>query len=160
MTTPEALDLKIYELTLRETGEKSYQAATNAEDACKQAGWLIGDCFVLIAEQRHGHPHKHESETLVKIPCGVCSFQFAECQKTADKECPVRPNAPELNEWLKQAAEAHLCLYTGQALDKADYQKQQKWLKIEDAIKELALKPFSPSNNSSLPTCNPPLSTP
>ncbi|GAI43779.1 unnamed protein product, partial [marine sediment metagenome] len=47
MTTPEAQDLKIYELTNKTTGHKHFSVSTNPQDACKQAGWLIDDCFIV-----------------------------------------------------------------------------------------------------------------
>ncbi|GAJ00789.1 unnamed protein product, partial [marine sediment metagenome] len=54
------------------------------------------------------------------------------------EECPTRPSAPELQNWLKQAAEAHLCGYVGEALTKNDYHLGQKWCPMERAIEELA----------------------
>ena len=129
--------LKIYEVTNKLTGDKGYQAATNREDACKQAGWLIGDCYINAPKPKYQSVPDHEPLVLVKLPCQVCPFQYAECKKPADNDCPVRPNAPELNEWLAQAAEAHLCQYYGQELQKTDYHLNQKWLPMEQAIREL-----------------------
>ena len=137
MSNNEGQELKIYELTNKTNGEKSYQAATTAEDACKQAGWMIGDCFVNTQTWTHHHTAKAGSQLLYKIPCQVCPFQYAECLRPADNECPARPNAPELNEWLKQAAEAHLCDYYGQELSEKDYQLTQKWIPLAQAIAEL-----------------------
>jgi len=137
MSTNAPTDLKIYQLTNRNTGEKSHQAATTAEDACKQAGWLIGDCFVREVKPQRKAKKDNHSALMVKIPCQVCPFQFAECRKPADKNCPTRPLAPELKEWLKQAAQAHLCEYYGQELSKNDYYLSQKWLPIDKAIEEL-----------------------
>ncbi len=134
-------DLKIYEITNRDTGIRRFEAATNAEDACKQAGWLIGNCYVNEQKPRMKPVPDHNPLALVKILCQVCPYQYAECRKPASEECPVRPNTPELGEWLKQATQAHLCDYVGQNLAKKDYQLGQKWLTIEAAIKELALKP-------------------
>ncbi|KKN21797.1 hypothetical protein LCGC14_0921770 [marine sediment metagenome] len=133
-------ELSIYEVTHRETGKKSYQAATTAEDACKLAGWLIGDCFVNPQKPKYKHHDKGESELLVKIPCLTCPFQYAECRKPGTEECPTRPKAPELQEWLKQATESHLCPYVGEALKKTDYNLGQKWLPMEEAVKELSPK--------------------
>jgi len=130
-------ELKIYEIINQTTGEKSFQPATNAEDACKQAGWLIGDCFVRAEKPRIKPVPDHDSLVLVHIPCETCPFQYAECRKPATEDCPTRPSAPELQNWLKQAAEAHLCNYYGQELSKTDYQLGQKWLPMEQAIKEL-----------------------
>jgi len=148
MNTPVAEDCKIYELTLRTTGEKSYQAATTAEDACKQAGWLIGDCYVNPQKPRRKHIPDQDASLLVKIPCQTCPFQYTECTKPANQGCPTRPSSPDIYEWLKQAAESHLCDYVGKDLTKKDYNLGQKWVKLEDAIKELTPQPFSPPNNS------------
>lgn len=133
-------ELAIYEITNRTTGEKSYQAAKTAEDACKLAGWLIGDCFVNPQKPRRQPGQTTDNRLLVKINCLTCPFQYAECRKPIDEECPTRPAAPELQDWLKQAAEAHLCDYTGQTLTKKDYNLAQKWCNVKDAIKELAPK--------------------
>lgn len=131
-------NLRIYEVSNRITGEKSYQAAKTTEDACKQTGWHIGDCFVNTQKPRHHHKDKGESELLVKIPCLTCPFQYAVCRKPATEECPTRPSAPELQNWIKQATEAHLCGYVGAELSKTDYHLGQKWLPMEQAIKELS----------------------
>ena len=133
-------ELKIYEVNNRTTGERSYRAATNAEDACKQAGWLIGDCFVNTQKPSVHFNPKGESQTLVKIPCQTCPFQWAECKKPADQDCPTRPSAPELQNWLKQAAESHLCGHIGEALTNTDYHLGEKWVPMEQAIEELALR--------------------
>ena len=135
------IGLKIYKVTNRTTGEKSYQPATNAEDACKQAGWIIGDCYVNPQKPRYKPVPDHEGLTLVKVPCQICPYQYGECKKPTTEECPTQPTAPELQEWLKQAAQAHLCPYQGQDLNKKDYKLSQKWVTIEQAIKELAPKP-------------------
>ena len=130
-------ELKIYELTNKNNGEKSYQAATTAEDACKQAGWLIDDCYVNPQNWQYHHNSKAGSQLRYKIPCQVCPFQYAECLRPADNECLVRPNAPELKQWLAQASEAHLCDYAGQELSEKDYHLNQKWIPLEQAIEEL-----------------------
>ncbi len=153
MSTPEAKDYKIYEVTLRATGEKSYQAATNAEDACKQAGWLTGDCFIVEQKPRRKPVPDQETILLVKVPCQTCPFQYAECKKPPDQDCITRPEAPELQDWLKQATEAHLCPFIGKGLRKKDYFLGQKWVRMEEAILELSRKTFSPTNNSPHSTC-------
>jgi len=141
MSDTEAQELKIYEITNRTTGEKSYQPATNAEDACKQAGWLIGDCYANPQKPTRKPGEGTHSASLVKMPCQVCPFQYAECKKPAEAECNCQPNAPELQEWLKQIAQAHLCEYAGEELTKKDYNLGQKWLPMADAIKELTPEP-------------------
>ncbi|MBA7486478.1 hypothetical protein ES707_22037 [subsurface metagenome] len=137
MSETNTQELKIYQITNRTTGEKQYSVSDNAQDACKLIGWLIGDCFIVeVKPQRKARGDDH-SALMVKIPCQVCPFQYAECRRPADKECSVRPNAPELNEWMKQAAEAHLCDYYGQELSNTDYHLGQKWVPMEKAIEEL-----------------------
>lgn len=131
-------DIKIYEVINRDTGEKSYQPATNAEDACKQAGWLIGDCFVREQKPRHKPVPDHEPLVLVKIPCKVCPYQWAECKKPPAEKCPCQREMPDLNEWLKEITKAHLCEFVGKELAKTDYRQGQKWLTIAQAIQELS----------------------
>jgi len=131
-------ELKIYEVHNRNTGQKHYSVATNAEDACKLIGLQTGDCFVSeVKPQRKARGDNH-SALMVKIPCLVCPFQYADCRKPFTEQCPVQPNAPELKDWLKQAAKAHLCQYYGQELSNNDYHLGQKWLPLEQAIEELS----------------------
>ncbi|MBA7570441.1 hypothetical protein ES708_12191 [subsurface metagenome] len=140
MSSPQDAELQIYEVTNKLTGEKRYQPATNAEDACKQTGWLIADCFAIEAKPQRKPRRDDHSAMLIKIPCETCPFQYGECKKLPEADCPVRPAIPELQEWLKRTAEAHLCPYVGKELTKKDYQLKQKWVTIEEAIDELAPK--------------------
>jgi len=133
-------ELKIYEVTLRETGEKHYAVSDNAQDACKQAGWQIGDCYVNIQKARHRQGKNQKPETLVKVTCQVCPWQYAECRKPEDEECPVERDAPELEAWLKRITRAHLCKYVGEPMPPAQYFKQEKWIPLGEAIKELTAK--------------------
>jgi len=137
MTQNKDQELKIYELTNKTTAHRHLSVSDNAQDACKQAGWLIGDCFVkelhpLVKPTESGH-----SKPMVRIPCQVCPYQYGECTKPAEAECPVRNNAPNLNEWLIQVAAAHLCEYTGEQLTQNDYIQQRKWASYKQMIKEL-----------------------
>lgn len=134
-------ELKIYVVTHKLTGEKRYEPATNAEDACKQTGWLIADCFAVEDKPQRKPRRDDHSAMLIKIPCETCPYQYGECRKPADTGCPVRPDTPELKRWLKQAAQAHLCQYVGEKLAKKDYQLKQKWVTLEEAISELTPKP-------------------
>ena len=144
MTNTNEQELQIYEVTNRTTGNTSYQPATNAEDACKQAGWLIGDCYVSIHKPRYKPIPDHEGLNLVKLPCLTCPYQYAECQKPPALDCPVRPQAPDIQEWLKQATKTRLCPFVGETLTKKDHNLGQKWIPIEQAIKELTPDPTSP----------------
>jgi hypothetical protein len=134
-------ELKIYEITNRTTGKKHYSVSDNAQDACKQAGWSIGDCFVHEQKPRRKPVPDHEPLLLVKIPCRVCSYQYAQCANPPGEQCPCRPDTPDLNEWLKQVAKAHLCPHVGKKLAKVDYDLGQKWETIEQAIKDLSPQP-------------------
>ena len=129
--------LKIYEVTNRATGDKSYQPATNAEDACRQAGWQIGDCFVNEQRPRRKPFLHHDPLALVKIPCHTCPFQYAECRKPSAEECLVQHDAPDVTEWFKQVCQARLCPHVGCVLTKKDYNLSQKWLPEAQAIEEL-----------------------
>lgn len=140
MSDNETTELKIYEITDRATGKKAFKAATTAYDACKQAGWLIGNCYVIEQKARYKPVPDREPLVLARVPCLTCPFQYAECKKPETEYCPTRPHAPELQEWLKQASESHLCPHVGAILTKKDYQFQQKWLPITEALEELAPK--------------------
>ncbi|MBA7656318.1 hypothetical protein ES703_64242 [subsurface metagenome] len=138
MSTNGYQELKTYELTNKNTGQKRYAVGVNQQDCCRQIGWLIGDCFIVEHKPIRKAGKDEHSALLVKIPCQVCPFQYAECRKPAEAECPVRPNAPEFKEWLGQALEAHRCDYYGQELSHTDYRLSQRWLPMEQAIVELA----------------------
>ena len=137
MNNSKPQDLKIYEVINRATGIRHFSASYNAEDACKQAGWSIGDCYVIEQMPRWKPVPGHDSILLVKVPCLTCPFQYGECKKPETEECPTRPSSPELQNWLKQAAEARLCPYVGASLRKNDYNLGQKWVSMLEAIKEL-----------------------
>ncbi len=130
-------ELKIYEISNRDTGEKHFAASYSAEEACKQAGWLIGDCFIREEKPKRKARGDNHSALLVKVPCQVCPFQYGECKKPDTEACPTRNEAPDLLEWSKQAALAHLCPFIGEVLTKKDYQNHQKWLPMVQAIEEL-----------------------
>jgi len=134
-------ELKIYVIVNRNTGEVVRQAASNAEDACQRAGWLIGDCFVREQQPRYKPVPDHEPLVLVKLPCQTCPYQWAECLKPPEQDCPCRREMPVLNEWLKEISKAHLCEFVGKELAKTDYRLGQKWVTIAQAIKELSPQP-------------------
>lgn len=146
-------ELKLYQVTNRNTGERHYAINYNAQDACSQAGWLIADCY--IDEQKPISKYdKHQRAILfVKIPCHVCSYQFAECKKPDDADCPIRPETPDLNEWVRQTAKAHLCLHVGHDLANHDYRKRLKRVSIDEAINELSSQSPPTPPNPSEPVC-------
>ncbi|GAI62230.1 unnamed protein product [marine sediment metagenome] len=137
MSEPEIQEVKIYIITNRSTGKKSYQEALNAEDACKQTGWLIGDCFVREVKPRYEARGGDHSALVVKIPCQTCPYQYAECLKPPDQDCPCRLKTPDLGEWMREITKSHLCQFVGEELTKTDYHLGQKWLPIAQAIEEL-----------------------
>lgn len=134
-------EVKLFEITNRSSGKKSYQPASNAADACSQAGWLPCDCFVVELKPTRKAAPGQEEKLLVRIPCCTCPFQYCECRKLIADSCPIQPTSPELADWLKQASAAHLCDFTGQLLTKKDHSLCQKWLPLEEAIHELTPKP-------------------
>jgi len=140
MEDPEAQDLNIYEVINRTTGERSVHVSLNSQDACQQAGWLIGDCYVNVQKPRYRPTSRGKSEAMVKIPCRTCPFQYSSCNLEQGKPCPIKPEAPELKEWLKQASQAHLCPHQGQELTKKDHNLQQKCISLTQAIAELSPK--------------------
>ncbi|MBA7538626.1 hypothetical protein ES705_30903 [subsurface metagenome] len=128
---------KLYEITNRTTGHKQLSVSDNAQDACKQAGWDIDDCFVVDVKPKRKAGKDGHSALMVKIPCQTCPFQYGECLSPADAECPVSRDTPDIHEWTKRVLEAHSCDYVGLELSKIDHQAKQKWLPMEQAIEEL-----------------------
>lgn len=134
------IELKIYEVTNTVTGEKHYSVSNNVQDACNLTGWSRWDCFAIESKPARHHPIGHPTGLLIRLPCEICPYQYAECRKPEDVECLVRSELPELADWLKQATKAHLCEHIGQELEKTDYLLRQKWLTVEEAINELSQK--------------------
>ncbi len=146
-------DLQVYEVINKLTGIKSYQAATNAEDACKQAGWPSEDCYVVAQTPRRPRAAENKPGLLVHLPCTTCPYQYAECTKPENEVCPHRPDSPELSQWLKQVGHAPSCAHKGIDLTASDYRSRQKWLPLADAISELTSKPSTTTPNLPQPTC-------
>ena len=138
MSKTEAQELKIYEVTNRNTGEKRFACGYSTQEACESKGWLIGDCYVIEQKPRTQAVPDKPPKLLYRVHCLTCPFQYAECRKPDNEDCPTRPSSPELQNWIKQAAEAHLCGHVGQELSKKDYNFGQKWVPMEQAIEELA----------------------
>lgn len=128
-------ELKIYEFTNKTTGKKHFSMSDNAQDACKQAGWLIDDCLVREIYAELKASDKDPLQTMIATPCQVCPYQYAECTKLTQDECPVRHDTPTLAEWLKNVATAHLCKHTGQELTQKDYYQRRKWTLYGETIK-------------------------
>jgi len=146
-------ELQIYEVTNRLTGIKSYQAATNAEDACKQAGWLIGDCYVVAQTPQRPRKAYNNRGLLVHLPCKACPYQYSECTKPGNEICPHQPDSPELSQWLKQVSHAPSCPHKGTDLTAKDYRLGQKWLPLAEALTELSSKPSTITPNQCQSAC-------
>ncbi len=137
MSSNEGQELKLYEVTLRATGERHYAVDYNAQDACLQSGWAIGDCYVL-PQKPITKLDKHERAILfVKIPCRACPYQYTECNKPDDAECPTRPDTQDLKQWQKEISKARICPHVGEDLAKGDYEKRLKRVPLEQAEAEL-----------------------
>ncbi len=160
MNTSEAKELKLYKVTHRDTGEKYYAVSDNAQDACEQAGWLIGDCFILEQDPRFKPTPEVPPAALYHIPCQTCLYQYTECIKPTNAECPIQHTTPELADYLWQASKAHLCSYIGSSLKKKDYLTHQKWVILQEAINQLAAQPPPTTPISPEPTCYIPQTTP
>ncbi|GAI63965.1 unnamed protein product [marine sediment metagenome] len=140
MNTPEAQELKLYEVSNRNTGQRHYAVDYNAQDACLQTGCQIGDCYVVEQKPIAKYDKKQLTRLLVKIPCHVCPYVSSDCNKPDNADCPVRLDTQDLNEWLKETSKASICLYTGEHLSNRDYQNRLKTTTLEQAIKELSPK--------------------
>ena len=159
MTTNADTDLKLYEVNHRTTGERHYAVSDNAQDACLQAGWAIGDCYVVEQKPLTKYGKHERAILLVLIPCRVCPYQYAECTKPDDADCPIRPETPDPIQWKKEISKARSCPHTGEDLGKGNYQKRLKRLSLEDAVKELSPKPPTPTPNPLEPACHSPQPT-
>lgn len=148
-------ELKLYEVTNRNTGEKHYTIDSNAQDACLQAGWLIADCYIIEQQPIRKYDKHQRSTLLVKIPCHICSYQLTECNKPNDTDCPIQPQTSDLHQWLDEIAKSRLCHYVGHHLAPHDYQTWLKRVSLDEAIKELTPKAPPTPPNASEPTCQP-----
>lgn len=140
MNNSDSTPKKIYQVTHRESGEKRYIASSAAQNACAGLGWLIGDCHIYEVEPQLHNIQSFKTTLCIKVPCGVCSFQWAECQLSPGYECPCSPTTPDVQEWARQVVKAHLCTHVGVSLLRKDYYLHQKWLPLEEAVKELSIK--------------------
>lgn len=132
---------KLYEVTNRDTGDKCLAVATNAQDACALLGWMIGDCFVTLYRTVSGQYHGESRFDLVAVPCEVCPYQWAACEKPDGTKCPVTSDVPDLNEWLKKISLAHLCAFVGEDMLKNHHRLHRNLIPFEEAIKELTPSP-------------------
>ncbi len=160
MNTPEAKELKLYEVTHRLTGDQHFAVSDNAQDACLQAGWLIGDCYVVEQKPLVKYDKKERIRLLVKIPCHVCPYQYAECAKPADTECPIRPETTDPGQWQKEISKARSCPHMGEELSKRNHDRRLKRTTLAAAILELSppLPPTPPISPE--PACQTPLTIP
>lgn len=140
MEVDESRPKKVYQVTHRASGEMRIIASVAAQNACAACGWMMADCHVFEATGETHTIHDHREALCVKLPCSVCSFQWAECKKYPADVCPCRPEVPDIHEWFRQATKAHLCAHVGVDLAIKDHQLHQKWLPMEEAIRELSVK--------------------
>jgi len=148
MNTPEAHELKLYEVLHRLTGEKHFAVSDNAQDACLQAGWLIGDCYVVEQKPLAKYDKKERIRLLVKIPCHVCPYYYAECAMPADAECPIRPETTDPGQWTNEISKARSCPHMGEEIGKRNYDRRLKRTTLEQAILELSPPPPPTPPNS------------
>lgn len=132
--------MRIYEITSRTTGEKVFRTGSTALDALNQTSWLLEDCYIMETLPRARTGKHGEAVLYVKLPCKTCPFQYTECKKPKAEVCPAPPTAPDLQDWIKQALQAHLCPFTGVDLPLRDYSLLQKWVRMEEAIAALSPK--------------------
>lgn len=130
----------LYAITLLKEGLGSIQLSISPRLACKQAGWLIDDCYVRELEPVKKFIAGIGWYNAVPVPCYVCPYQYAVCNKQPADVCPSRPSSPDLKDWLVQVAKAHLCAFIGSDLERKDYMLQQKWIPIESLFAQLASK--------------------
>ena len=137
MAEKKAETRSIYTITHRELGIVQNVAAPDAQTACQRLGWEIGDCHVFKQEPAWHHSPGRKSAFMVKVPCRVCTWQYASCSRRKEEVCPVQVNAQEVTEWLKQTCQAHLCKHVGAELTRKDYDLRQIWLPLPQAIQQL-----------------------
>lgn len=141
MSEKQIANLSIYRVTNTETGDRRWTVAVFAEEACKALDWPEADCHVVrLDAKRHTRPDGVKG-LMVAVPCLVCPYQYAECQKPPQEPCPTRSNAPDLKEWLAQVTAAHLCNHVGQPIFKGDYESCLMWLTLPAAIDYVNLQP-------------------
>jgi len=138
MSQTQETKAKLYYITNRATKKRGLAVSDNAQDACKQLGWMIGDCFVQEAHEHLRRRKEHGLEPLVRVPTLTCPYQYAACKRPKNTPCSLNQDTPDLPEWLRVAMQAHLCAYVGEPLYKKDHALQQKWVTIEEAVKEFA----------------------
>lgn len=160
MNTPEAQELKLYQVNHRITGERHYAVDYNAQDACSQSGWAIGDCYVIEQKPITKYDKHDRAIMLVKIPCHVCPYHYAECIKLADSECPIRPDTTDPDQWNNEISKVRLCPHTGEDLSKSDYEKRLKRVSLDEAVKELSAKSPPPPLTSPELACHTPQTMP
>ncbi len=124
----------IYRLTHQDTGAVALIPAFNPKGACTLVGWQVEECHVLKLEPSWISTGHGKQPNMVLIPCQVCPFQYAACDKPPGANCPVNHDAPDAIQWLKQVTQAHLCHFVGDTLIQSDHRRHQKPCTIEEAI--------------------------
>lgn len=141
MSERKIANLSIYRITNRLSGDRRWTVAVFAQEACKALDWPEADCHVVRLDTRHHTRPDGVKGQMVQVPCRVCPYQYAECQKPPEQPCPAWSRTPDLDTWLKAVSRAHLCDHVGQPIFKIDYESALMWLTLPAAIDYVNLQP-------------------
>lgn len=137
--TPETSG-NLYKATPKVAGVPWIIIASCITEARKQLGDSANQFTVRGIDGKRKRPRGRTAGTYYPVPVKLCPYQYGECCIPVGGECYVKPNAPDMQEWVKRATEAHLCAHVGISITREDYEKRQKWVLLQDAIKEFARK--------------------
>lgn len=130
--------MRFYRITNTDNGETRYTAQESGQEACDYLGWPVSDCFVVELETMSTRSKRDGQTTYVKIPCEVCPYQYATCEKPLEVDCPTRKDVPDWREWLKVVTSAHLCSHVGKVMRISDHKAHLRWVKTKEAIRILS----------------------
>lgn len=130
--------VRFYRITNTDNGETKYTAQESGQAACDYLGWPVSVCFVSELETMNRIGTTSKPTTYVKIPCEVCPYQYATCEKPSEENCPTRRDVPDWREWLKVVASAHLCPHVGKVMVISDHRLHLRWVKTKDALRILS----------------------
>lgn len=141
-------NLKLYQITNITTDQMRFIADYNRQSACDSLGWDFKLCQVIEFSGKHSKSQYPIPQAELTIPCHICSFQYAECQKPTLKLCPVQLECPDLASWMEQAQTAHKCPHRGQELSAFDYHYHQRRVSTPNIGHPLTPRVFGMSLNS------------
>lgn len=119
-------NLNMYQVINTSTDQARFIADYNRKSACDSLGWDIELCRVIEFSGKHSKSQNPVPQAELTIPCYICPFQYAECQKPTLKLCPVQFECPDLASWMEQAKTARKCPHLGQELNAFDYHYHQR----------------------------------